>query len=103
MALALQPSQTTLSTRPPSARQQNQRVRVLQLETQIVPGEGVAAVRGDEDYVLDAKAPILGVGAGLERDHHAGLELQIVAGHDPWLLVRRQPDAVAGVVREGEV
>src|SRR5207248_11161397 len=75
--------------------------RTSRSEREVVPGEELVAVVGDEDDLLRAQAPAVAVGARFERDDHPGLERALRPGDDPRLLVQGQPEAVAGVVRVG--
>src|SRR6266540_632238 len=56
---------------------------------------------GTHDDVLDAGAvPAAQVDAWLDGERHSGLQDGRVAAHDVRVLVRLQPDAVAGAVHE---
>src|SRR4029453_3381359 len=68
------------------------RERLAQLET---------SVRRDDEDVLDAGAVSAGkVDAGLDGQHHPGLERRHVGGDDVRILEPREADRVAAVVRK---
>jgi hypothetical protein len=63
--------------------------------------EALVTVLCADDDVLDPRAVRPRVDARLHRERHARLERIAVSGHDVRVLVRLEPDAVAGPVEEG--
>src|SRR3954464_4720754 len=66
-----------------------------------VAGQPLAAVRGDDDQILDPHAASAGqVDPRLNCDDHARLEGCGGRGRQPWILVDLQTDPMAGAVLE---